>query len=79
LDIYYNNTARPSLLPGTEEAQPIDVLGLAFTYISNRSKMANLPVEPPIKVGLVINLKTAQALGLTLPATLLFQADEVMR
>ncbi|PWT87300.1 MAG: ABC transporter substrate-binding protein [Proteobacteria bacterium] len=81
----------PAVYPYRSDAQlggllsygndPLDNYRLAATYadkILRGVKPSELPVQTPVKFELVINLKTAKALGLNVPATLIASADEII-
>ena len=63
---------------GVNVADMIRRSAIYVDKILKGSRPGDLPIEQPVKYELLVNLKTAKELGLTIPATILLQADQVI-
>ena len=63
---------------GLDFSRPLVRAAEYIDKILRGAKPADLPVEQPTKLELVVNLKTAKTLGLTIPRSFLFRADELI-
>jgi putative ABC transport system substrate-binding protein len=68
-----------ALAYGPEAFSIVESVAVLVTKILNGAKPSDLPIERPTKFQLVVNLKAAKALGLTIPQSILLRADEVIR
>ncbi len=64
---------------GPDRAEPFKRITVFVDKILKGTKPADIPVEQPMKFELIINLKTANQIGLTIPRNLLVRADKVTR